>query len=144
MASGYLYRGGPWELDTSTTTASTAIAVLDALMASSGALLVLTTGNKAEGVALESKALADTATTAKQFIMPMAGRTKWFAVVKAGSLASTEVKSFVDLSGTTGAMGLAADTTTNNDYYIHKVISTGTSGTAIVKFPDPAYYNATN
>lgn len=137
MASGFLYRSGPWELASFGTTASTAIAVLDSLKTSSGLVLPGTAGAKVSGVALGSKLVGDSATTAIQVLLTGAGRTKFFAETKAGSLASTERGAQFDLSGSSGAQGFDANTTTNGDIFIHTVISTGSSGQALIKFADP-------
>lgn len=142
--SGYFYRSGPHEFGKSKSKASTGIAVNDALKNDSGDLAVLTAGAKAQGVALEAKSVSDSATTAIKFIKAMPGRTKFVGTTKAGTLAAADLHSSVDLSGTTGAMGIAADTTTNGDFTIDEIISTGAAGQAVLYFADPYQLNATN
>mgnify|MGYP001591429640 FL=1 len=144
MPSGYLHRGGPWEVGTRLSTASTAIAVLDALKTTTGKTLPLTAGAKNDGVALALKTSGDTATTAVPYIRAFSGRTKWFAEDKVSNLVATLEGNYADLSGTTGAMGFDSAVTTNKDFYLHKVLLTGTSGNAVIVFSDPAYLNAVN
>lgn len=140
MASGYHYVSGPYDLDETNSDGTNAIATLDALKASSGVVLPLTTGVKAVGVSLETVAALATATPVQHIVLD-SGRTKFRAWVKTGTLATTEKHTTLDLSGTTGAMGIDADTATEDDFYIEKVEVSGTSGRAIVKFTDPAYLN---
>ena len=144
MANGYQYRSGPWETASKASTASTAIAVLDAVSLTSGQFVITTPGVKCEGVAMESKAVGDALTTAIQYIIAESGRTKWFAETKDGSLATTELGEDQEVQGASGSMGIDATVTTAADLYIHTVISTGTSGQALVIFADPAYHHATN
>ena len=149
MASGFTYKSGPYELQDKGTTASSAIAVGDPIMASSGLTVLLTTSNKCVGVQLGTKAVGSAATTVKQSIKVYNGRTVFEAFVKSGTLATTEDMSLIDFTGSSGATGIAADTTTNGDLYIEKVVTAATSsaspqGEAKVKFSDPSYLNATN
>lgn len=139
MASGFNYRSGPWELDSVLTTASTAIAVLDALKTTTGKVLPATAATKVSGVALGSKAVGDSATTAITVLKALSGgRTKFMAQAKNSSnLAATDRHAQVDLSGTTGAMGFDRAVTTNGDVTLDKILSTGTSGQALILFSDP-------
>ena len=144
MASGFLFRGGPWELDKDGTTASTALAALDGLTTTSGLLALLTASTKATGVMLESKAVGDSATTAKQYIRALPGRTRFVASPKNSSnLVATDLHAQVDLYGTTGAQGFDRAVTTNGGILIRKVITTGTSGLAVVQFTDPITESST-
>ena len=66
------------------------------------------------------------------------GRTKFLAQAKnSSSLAATDVHAQVDMFGTTGAMGFDRGVTTNGDITLDTILSTGTSGQAIVLFSDP-------
>lgn len=148
MASGFYHLSGPWELGTRASTASTAIAIGDTLKTSSGKVLPGTAGAKVLGVSLGTKAVGDSATTAVQFIWANNSRTKWRGYVKAGTLASTETGAQFDLSGSSGAQGFDADTTTNGDVYVDYILSTGTSsstpqGAAVVSFSDPEVLSST-
>ncbi len=142
MANGYHFRAGRWELGKRTTTASTAIAVADAVALSSGALVVLTTGVKNEGISLGTKALTSAATTAIQILKCYPGNTKFLATTKANNLAATDTGGYAPLSGTTGAMGIDATPASSGDWYIDRVLSTGTSGNALVIPNDPGTLNA--
>ena len=144
MASGFQYRSGPWDLALRGTTASTAIAPLDALGTTTGLTLPLATGSKCTGVALDTKLVGDAATTRQQLLKTSGGRTRFLAEAKAGTLVATEVDALFNVSGASGAMGIAADTSTNNDLYIDTVLSTGATGQALIKFADPSYLHATN
>jgi hypothetical protein len=146
--NGFQYRSGPWDCDEKLSTASTAIAVLDALKATSGKLLPLTTGVKNVGVALEAKAVGDAATTAIQYIKTSSGRTVFLAGEKRASsaLAATDAMGHHDIKGATAVQGFDSSATTNLDIYVESVIIIGAVdvGQALIKFADPAYQNATN
>jgi hypothetical protein len=142
--SGFHHKKGPYEFGNRGTTASTAIAVLDACITTSGLLALGAAGSKSTGVALGVKAVGDSATTAIDFVALYSGRTSFLATTKSGSLASTEVGGQFDMDGASGAMGFDADTSTNSDVYIEQVISTGSAGNALVKFADPDHLHATN
>ena len=130
------------------TKASTAIARGDACKISAGTAAVLTAGAKCLGVSQGVKAVADTATTKKSFIEVGAGRVRWLAWEKraTGSLAATDLKSLVDMSGATGAMGFDSSAGGNDDLYLDIVEAVGASNTgrARVIFGDPSWHHATN
>jgi hypothetical protein len=138
MASGFLFRGGPWELDSALTTASTALAVLDALTTTTGKLALQTDSTKTTGVSLGTKASGDAATTAIQFIRALPNRTRFMAQAKnSSSLAATDLHAQVDYYGASGAGGFDRAVTTNGGVYLHKILSTGTSGQAVIMFTNP-------
>lgn len=145
MASGYQYRFGPWELDSSTSsTASTAIAAQDALKIDTGKTKPATAGAKIVGISLETKSSGVSATTPVQMIVPTANRTRYIASPKNSSnLAATDAWAQVDLFGTTGAMGFDRAVTTNGDFTIYRVLVTGTSGLAVVLVSDPGSLSST-
>jgi hypothetical protein len=141
--SGYWYRSGPQEFGTpAITTTGNAVAIGDAIMSSSGALLVLTAGNKPIGVSLEAK--ASSPTTAIKYIKALPGRTKWVGTAKSGTVAAADKHTLLDMVGTTGAMGIAADTSSNDDFFVDEILSTGSSGQVVLYFADSATLNATN
>lgn len=138
MASGFLFRGGPWELDKDGTTASTALAPLDGLTTTSGLLALLTASTKATGVSLGTKTVGDSATTAIQYIRALPNRTRFLAQVKnSANVVATDLHAQVDLYGTTGAQGFDRAVTTNGGVFLRKILSTGTSGQAVISFTDP-------
>jgi len=144
MASGFFYRGGAWELDKDGTTASTALAVGDGLTTTSGLLALLTASTKSTGVAFGTKLVGDAATTAIQYIRALPNRTRFVASPKNSSnLVATDLHAQVDLYGTTGAQGFDRAVTTNGGIFIRKVITTGTSGLAVVQFTDPITESST-
>lgn len=144
MASGFFFRGGPWELDSDLTTASTALAVMDGLTTTTGKLALLTASTKATGVALGTKAVGDAATTAIQYIRALPNRTRFLAQAKNSSnLVATDLHAQVDLSGASGAQGFDRAVTTNGGIFLRKVLSTGTSGQAVVSFTDPITESST-
>ena len=140
MANGYHYRGGPYELDTKVAVTADAIDRADALKHTSGELTVLTAAAKNQGIALQAK---DASTAGSiQFLRIYPDRTKFLATTKANSLAAADLHQYAPMSGTTGAMGIDATPTAAGDWYIYSVISTGTSGDAIVVASDPGMLNA--
>ena len=141
--SGFHYRSGPWDLGDVVTTASTAIAVADGIKVNSGQAVVWLTNIKCDGVALGSKAVGDTATTKIRCVNVHNGRTKFLAEAKSGTLVATEDRSFLDGVTTTSAQGIAANTTTNSDLFVYKVLSTGASGQGLINFADPSHFNNT-
>ncbi len=144
MASGFAFRGGPWELDKAGTTASTAIAMLDDLTTASGLLALGAASSKATGVSLGTKAVGDAATTAIQFIRALPARTRFTASPKNSSnLVATDLHAQVDTYGASGARGFDRAVTTNGDVMIQKVLVTGTSGLATVYFTNPISESST-
>lgn len=145
MASGYHYRFGPWELDSSTSsTASTAIAAEDAVKISSGKTLPATAGAKIVGVSFETKLVGNAATNPVQMLVPTVNRTRYVASPKNSSnLVATDAWAQVDLFGTTGAMGFDRAVTTNGDFTLYRVLTTGTSGLAVVIVSDPGSLSST-
>ncbi len=144
MASGFFFRGGPWELDKDGTTASTALAVGDGLTTTSGLLALLTASTKSTGSSLGTKLVGDSATTAIQYIRALPNRTRFLAQAKNSSnLVATDLHAQVDLYGTTGAQGFDRAVTTNGGIFLRKIISTGTSGQAIISFTDPITESST-
>lgn len=145
---GFWYRSGPWELGKDLTQASSALVPGDSMVNASGTLDIGTTSNKIIGSSLGTKLVGDSATTAVSYVKNVDGRVKFLAWVVSGTLATTEAMSRIDLAGASGAQGIAADTTTNSDLYVDKVLAAGTAsapqGHALVKFADPSYLNATN
>lgn len=150
--NGFQYRSGPWDCATRATKASTALGVLDGVKTVTGKLELATTGAKVDGVALQSKAAGDSATTAVQYIKSSSGRTVFVAGEKraSGSLAATDEGDLHDIKGATGAQGFDSSATTNKDLYIDKVLVAGDGdgdtddGQALIKFADPSYLHATN
>jgi len=135
--SGYFYRSGQYEYGKAITKASTGIAVADGLKQTSAQLDVLTTGVKAQGIALEAKAVGDAATTAIKYLKALPGRMKVVGTTKTNSLAAADLLQETPLSGTTGAMGIDA-TPAAGDFFIQEIISTGSAGQAVLYFIDPA------
>ena len=142
--NGYHHRSGPWDTNRRTSDASSAVAIGDALTTASGSLDVLVTTEAQTGVGLEAKTAADTATTALLFLKSIGSRTSFTAETKTNSLATTEVGLLLPLSGTTGAMGIDATDGAGDDFYVDQVLSTGTSGLAVVKFASPEYLDVVN
>lgn len=144
MASGFQFRGGPWELASDLTTASTALAPNDGLTTTTGKLALLTASAKATGVAFGTKLVGDAATTAIQYIRAFPFRTRFTASPKNSSnLAATDLHAQVDLYGASGAQGFDRGVTTNGGIGIKKVLVTGTSGLAEVTFTDPITESST-
>lgn len=145
MASGFLFRGGPWELDSAPTTASTALAVNDALTTTTGKLALQTASAKTTGVSLGIKAVGDAATTAIQFIRALPNRTRFVASPKNSSnLVATDLHAQVDYFGVSGAGGFDRAVTTNGGLFLKKVLAIGTTlGLAEVMFTDPITESST-
>ena len=141
--SGYWHRSGPVEFGKpAITTTANAIAIGDAIMSTSGALLVLTSGSKPVGISLEAKAA--TPTTAIKYMKAFPGRTQWVGTAKSGTVAAADLHTLLDMVGTTGAMGIAADVSTHDDFFVQEILSTGSAGQMVVSFADAAALNATN
>lgn len=141
MASGFTFKSGPWELDTIATPASTLLSVGDFIKINSGVAALFTTGSKNLGALLSGKVAADAATTAVQYIRALPHRTKFFATTKNGTLSATTSLKTTFRAYTAGAsatQGIDQAATTVCDLYVHKVLSTGTAGTAIVMCVNPA------
>lgn len=111
---------GPYELDsTRPTKASTVIAIGDALADSIG-LTPAATNNEIHGLALQDRAsVANQTAILTLIILP---RAKFFGLAEVGTFVhATDVNTAVDLNS---ADGLAANTTTNKDWLVRKVLST--------------------
>lgn len=131
-------------MDTAGTTASTALAPLDALTTTSGLLALQTASTKTTGISLGTKLVGDSATTAIQYLRALPNRTRFTASPKNSSnLATTDLHKQVDYFGVSGAGGFDRAVTTNGGIYIHKVITTGTSGLAVVMMTDPITQSST-
>ncbi len=139
MISGFYHCGGPLVLDKLGTTASTALAMGDALITTTGLLALQTASTKNTGVALGTKAVGDAATTAISYIRPVAGRTRFLCSPKNSSnLVATDVHGQFDYFGITGAGGFDRAVTTNGGVFLWRVRATGTTtGLAEGIFTDP-------
>lgn len=134
---GFLYCGGPYELDQPLTTDSTAIGLMDAVESESGRINPADAGDKIVGVALESQGAATTGNTV-QTLLIQTGRTRFLGPRESGTLAVADVRTRIDLASPDG---LAADVTTNGDYFVERRVD---ADTAKGVFSDPAWTNATN
>lgn len=111
---------GPYELDDrAPTKASTALAVGDALIEDTG-LSVAVSDGEIQGIALQAKAVGVTAQT-PIMVLQILPRAKFYGAAESGTfVTATDGNTFVDLAS---ADGLAADTSTNDDWLVKFVLS---------------------
>ena len=130
---GFIYRSGPYELGKSSpTVASTLIDLADSLEEDSGQLSPGASNERIVGVALETKASANTTTDAIQVIYNYDTRTKFGVPAEAGTFVAADIHTKVDLNS---ADGVNANDTTNGDVY---VISFSVANTGVGVFCKPA------
>jgi hypothetical protein len=113
---GFIQKSGPYELGTSSpTVASTLIDAADALEEDSGQLSPAASAEFIVGVALQTKLAANATTDAIQVLYCYSQRTKFWANAEAGTFVAADIHTSVDLNS---ADGVAANTTTNGDFYV--------------------------